>query len=304
MRPGLWNGCFAVRPTFGAVSVEGFVTCIRAIDMPGFLGRDLSKCREFAAAWYGNDLPKAHFKPISKIIWATEFWNIMDAGQRTFAEEFTRDVEEYLGVKHEKLSFNDEWFKSPADEANGLSLDEYMKDVPNDLWYDGYHALDDFREKYQTKHGKNPYVSPVVRGDWADAKTITKAARDVAVERLAIHREWFLNKVMASNTHNTIVIVPVENISPRYRDDPPTFPRDGHGTMCSYLSPSIGAPELVVPIEQIPYDSKVTGKKEFLPFAVGIVGLPGTDLSLIDMVYECLRKVGRPTSVKTGSLIF
>jgi hypothetical protein len=26
--------------------------------MPGFLGRDLLKCREFAAKWYGDDLPK------------------------------------------------------------------------------------------------------------------------------------------------------------------------------------------------------------------------------------------------------
>ncbi|KAE9372706.1 amidase signature enzyme [Stipitochalara longipes BDJ] len=322
-RPGLWNGCFAVRPTFDAVSVDGFVTCIRAIDMPGFLGRDLLKCREFAAKWYGDEQPMQVAKSLSKIIWATEFWDIIEITQKQLAEEFTRDLEDFLGVKQVKVAFEEEWTKSPPEDARGQARDDYMKTVPNDLWYDGYHALDDFRERYEKKYNKKPYVSPVVRGDWEQEVSITKSARDEAIKRLGIHREWFYTQIMTMDSHNSVVIVPIENMSPRYRDDPPTFSRDGHGVMCSYLSPSIGAPEVVVPAGQIPYKSKLTGKTEYLPFAVGIIGLPGmwsdaelsgkrisnltiqgTDLSLMDMIYEFLRHSGRPTSVQTGSLMF
>ncbi len=49
----------------------------------------------------------------------------------------------------------------PAQNVSAHSIQ-----VPGDLWYDGYHALDDFREQYERKYNKKPYVSPVVRNDW------------------------------------------------------------------------------------------------------------------------------------------
>lgn len=36
--------------------------------MPGFLGRDLSKCREFAAKWYGDNLPNQIVKVMIKLL--------------------------------------------------------------------------------------------------------------------------------------------------------------------------------------------------------------------------------------------
>lgn len=36
----------------------------------------------------------------------------------------------------------------------------------NDILYDGYHSLDDFRAKHQQKFGVPPYVSPPNRTFW------------------------------------------------------------------------------------------------------------------------------------------
>lgn len=36
--------------------------------MPGFLGRDLLKCRDFAAKWYGDKLPKQIVKVTLKLL--------------------------------------------------------------------------------------------------------------------------------------------------------------------------------------------------------------------------------------------
>lgn len=44
-------------------------------------------------------------------------------------EALVRDLEQSLGVKHTKLSFNALWHSTAPKEANGLSLQEYMKDV-------------------------------------------------------------------------------------------------------------------------------------------------------------------------------
>jgi hypothetical protein len=49
----------------------------------------------------------------------------------------------------------------------------------------------------------------------AEAKVITKSDRDNAVQRHAIHREWFLSTVMNVHSQNAVMIVPIE-----------TFPQD------------------------------------------------------------------------------
>ena len=48
--------------------------------------------------------------------------------------------------------------------------------------------------------------------------TITQAERDTAIIRLKVYREWFFREVMQVKKSNSIVIIPIENISPRYRD--------------------------------------------------------------------------------------
>jgi hypothetical protein len=119
------------------------------------------------------------------VIWATDFWGYIDSNQVEFAEHFVNDIESQLGLTHVKVSFVNEWAKSPPPEAEGASLDDYMvpvsfafvlplPDIPIDtLWqaaewvgYFGYHSSDTFREKHREKFGTPPYVSPPNRKAW------------------------------------------------------------------------------------------------------------------------------------------
>lgn len=54
-----------------------------------------------------------------------------------------------------------------------------------------------------------------------DSKTITKAQREDAVERLRVFREWFRKNIIESDKGHAILILPVENVYPRYRDEHP-----------------------------------------------------------------------------------
>ena len=48
---------------------------------------------------------------------------------------------------------------------------------------------------------------------------IIKAERDSAIARIDVYRKWFFQEVMQVDKHASIVVIPIENISPRYRDD-------------------------------------------------------------------------------------
>lgn len=50
---------------------------------------------------------------------------------------------------------------------------------------------------------------------------ITHGERNIAVDRLEVYRKWFLKEVMRVDQFDTLVILPIENISPRYRDEVP-----------------------------------------------------------------------------------
>lgn len=53
------------------------------------------------------------------------------------------------------------------------------------------------------------------------SEQIRKETRDEAVNRIRHYKKWFLKTVMRSETSNPIIVLPIEHISPRYRDEPP-----------------------------------------------------------------------------------
>lgn len=64
------------------------------------------------------------------------------------------------------------------------------------------------------------------------------------------------------------------------------------------------APEVTAPVGDIPYNSTVTLREERLPVAVSLIGSPGTDLLLVDVVEKGMKAGGLATKVKTGSSMY
>jgi hypothetical protein len=99
-------------------------------------------------------------------------------------DEFLSDLEAAQGVKAKKISVAEEWKQTAPSEVDRAPLDEYFKDVQCPLFtiqmrktdisqvgvrtfcYGLYHALDDFRNEYHQKYGREPYVNPVTRWRW------------------------------------------------------------------------------------------------------------------------------------------
>ena len=126
-RPGHWNGCFAMRPSHGVLPVDGYIPSFRRFDVPTFFGRDLEICRQFAEHWYCHELPHSFPLPPA-IIYPTDYMAlIQNKEQLRLIGDFVADLERSLGVKHQKVSFNEVWEHAPPSEARGKSLQDYMR---------------------------------------------------------------------------------------------------------------------------------------------------------------------------------
>ncbi|KAL6812437.1 amidase signature domain-containing protein [Trichoderma sp. SZMC 28015] len=94
------------------------------------------------------------------------------------------------------------------------------------------------------------------------------------------------------------------------KDDPPKDDRPNSrrphqsGINALTLGPVMEAPVLAVPIGQTSYKSRVNQKEEFSPFAVALMGPPGTDIRLIRKVMKVMKSLEIPTKVKTGQFMY
>ncbi|KAJ5718895.1 uncharacterized protein N7483_009977 [Penicillium malachiteum] len=199
------------------------------------------------------------------------------------------------------ISVEDAWRDQPPDEAGGLPLADFINPATASLACDVYHNSSDFREQHRKKFKREPFTTFPNRRLWEVGKTISEEERDSGFKDIEAYARWFNEIILKESRANALMILPLESMCPRYRDEAPSFerpPQQGINTLA--LAPVLKAPALAVPIAEISYKSRISQITERLPFAVCIVSPPGTDLVLLDCVRDVLIASGRPTVVKTG----
>lgn len=53
-------------------------------------------------------------------------------------------------------------------------------------------------------------------------KTMPKEERDKGLERIGIYGRWFKDTILTHEHSNALIVLPIESVCPRYRDEPPT----------------------------------------------------------------------------------
>ncbi|KAL8963649.1 MAG: hypothetical protein Q9193_000118 [Seirophora villosa] len=277
-----------------AGSSSGSAAAVSSYDWLDFaIGSDnVSKFKDFACAWYGADLGpdrvtqsasssfgnpslRVYGKP-PKIFYPLEFMQKVGGEQKRQIDEFVRDLESTLGVKKTMLSLAREWETSAPESLAKQGLQVYMQNAPTHaFFYDLYHNFDKFREDFDAKYTKTPYVSPMLRWRWQIAQDLTQDQREDAIERLETFKGWFLDKVMRVDDHTSFMVFPIEEMTPNYRDEPPASPTMPKSISMLDIAPTLAAPELAIPIGELAYESRVSNRTEFLPVAVSLMGPPG-----------------------------
>ena len=108
------------------------------------------------------------------------------------------------------------------------------------------------------------------------AKNVTDDQRDELMNRLHIYKSWALDHIFRVNDGGgVLVVLPIENGEPNYRDAPPPPFSLISGFSPLYLSPISGTPEVTAPIGEMTYVSRISNRKEPMPISVSVASSPG-----------------------------
>ncbi|KAJ4357191.1 uncharacterized protein N0V89_001766 [Didymosphaeria variabile] len=286
--------------TDGAVSTEGVISVYPGYDTPGVFGRDLAKFENFIWNWYGEGIKNKSIKS-PRLFVPPDFFTDITGHQLELVEHFIEDLEISLQTKVHRQSIAETWKKSaPVDERD---INVYLENATQHSYYHAaFHAFDGFRKAYKAKYNRAPFITESNRWLWQLGSEVSSKERDDMNNRIQTFRTWFLKHYMKSDEQDTIIILPISQVKPNYRDafTSQIGKKATTGLRTTYLSPYVGAPELAVPIGHLNFESRISGNTESLPVAVAVMGPPGSDMALVKLVLESLRASKRPTAVSTG----
>ncbi|OQE96572.1 hypothetical protein PENNAL_c0001G10969 [Penicillium nalgiovense] len=158
--------------------------------------------------------------------------------------------------------------------------------------YAYYHSFAAFRENSAEKYnGKPSYVLPSVQYRWGNGASVFGEQHKDAIQRMDTYKEWLINTTLAKSTSvvERLVILSIADAAPNYRDEQSQSPRWQVHANQLLLPPILGAPDIAIPIGDV-------------PFVIGIMGAPTKDLKL-QTIEKIMHLLGRPTTVTTASRI-
>lgn len=303
-RPALVNGIFQFRPSHDSVvSLSGMVETFPWFDTPVVFARSLDILGRILPSW----LPKSQSGRLSgstNIMYPLDYLPTPVPAQMKLIDELVEDLVTCFRCSVTKISLRDSWKQSPPDGADP-DIEGYLKDViVHTYYYSYYHLTSGWVDKYKDRFGHEPYVIQFVKQRWESGAAVTPHQHEEGLKKLEVYRKWLLDTLCLSHGNKTLVVLPIAPVKPHYRDDRTESPRYQSATDELFLSPILKAPDVVVPIGEVPYESRVTGRREWLPVGVNLVGAPGMDKWLFDAVTMVLEASGRPDKVSSGSRIF
>ncbi|KAL6806958.1 amidase signature domain-containing protein [Trichoderma sp. SZMC 28013] len=328
------HGVYSIRASAQAASLQGWRNDSQNYAAMGLLNRNLHDLLSLSQLTLNTSNANMSFP--KRIIYPLDFASTTESDQ-TQDDKFVAMLEQFLEVKADKIRLSDAWDAHPPKEANGQTLEEYMKEAPfSSFCSDFYHEYQDFRGDYKNKFGREPYVEATPRFRWGIGENESKQDYAIHRERIEVFRKWFGDNIMPTlGDSETIMVLPFGPHTVQYRDDLPRPPSRIDGIGPEALAPLLGLPHLVIPCElfsntlasfpplssfpfeqrctdesinitvaQTSYHSRVTDKSESRPFTGSIMGPHGSDIMILQLAKAALGLAEWRSRVDTGRWAF
>ncbi|KAK4452746.1 amidase signature domain-containing protein [Podospora aff. communis PSN243] len=274
--PARAAGVQGLRLSGKSLPMDGVVPSSEEFDSLAILTRSLDELREFTSLSFDGTLST---KLPNKILYPTDWMPYKMPEQQQLNEKFLAAMEDVLGVKHTKINLASMWKESPPAAAEGKSIAEYLENTGFWLmYYDNYHTFDDFREGYKRKFGKEVYVSPSQRWKWDLGAKVTPGQRAQGLRECEVYREWVQQHVLTRDSEGNgeaVIILPLGNAKPDYRDQESGPPSIVKSFEPKYFGSVLGLPQIVTPVGQLAYESRISHRREFVPVIATIAGARG-----------------------------
>ena len=324
------NGLFGNRPTHGVMDLAGVLGATSLFNTVGIFARDALLFTKVGAQMLGP-VRQPRLKAVAKkynLLYPTRAPNLanpdphhcgqhrwfphpsVDPAYWTMAEKhlesFVANLEFNLNCERIPININEVWRATPP-IGQPRSLDEATGHIYSALttYFALHTAIDQFRKKYRTKHGRDPRISETVQRRLEYGSQLSEEQIVKALEAMGAFSNWTLNLFDSYDQEaTTLLVFPQSCGRPDYRDDIPDRSVLFNDTFSIYaFGYLVGCPDYTIPVAEVPYISRVTKNTEYLPVSISLVGRPGTDLELFDVV-EQLHKNGVISSVQTGRRMY
>ncbi|KAI1456282.1 amidase signature enzyme [Annulohypoxylon moriforme] len=301
-RPAMVNGVWEFRPSHDLVNLKGMVISYERFDTPCVFSRDFYHLRRVLQSWIRPWSPSTT-NPY-EIVYLLDYLPIGNEAQMKGIQSFIDDMLIHLSATERKISIRETW-KEHHPAGLPENIDDYLKDVITQTYYYAFaHSLDKFRKDYADSHGgEPPYMIPFVHERCKKGEAVSPAQNEEATKKLDIYKKW-LSDTLFKRDKEVLIVLPVAKAEPNYRDTISPSPLDQSALDELFFQPILGAPDIVIPIGDIPYESRITKKTEYLPVVANVVGEPKKDYQLLSAIDKVLEKSKRHTSVITGPRMF
>ncbi|KAI1325914.1 amidase signature domain-containing protein [Xylariaceae sp. FL0255] len=326
--PAAVAGVFGNRPSQDIMTLDGVLPLSAYMDTPAFMARSASNFATWGKAWYGaaNASLKSYSKFPSKRLYPIDipginttkypspgFFPSTDNNAQAIFDKFTKNLEAFLGVKKTVLDFYTEYKETSG--AKVCPLDQLRGVWELMTAYEQYRSVvSPLKEAYGAiNNGDHPYLDPPVAENAAYGAKATEALFNEALTNKTMFKNWLDSHVLTpelSSAHcsSALLIHPIWSGTPSYRDNYPTeSPADaGESFVWNQYSISqlAGVPEVVLPVGEVEYTSRVTVTTKKLPVVVSINAAAGCDLMLYELVSRLAEEGIIPNEVKTGATLF
>ncbi|OQD75416.1 hypothetical protein PENDEC_c007G03836 [Penicillium decumbens] len=220
------------------------------------------------------------------------------------SRKFVVKLEKFLDTRREHVDISKHWEETHSGEAPSNIQDLLNTTYATLVSVYQYNSLAlPFYADYAKKNGDrrlfiNP--GPLARWTWGQENG-GDAAYDIALKNKTIFKDWWESDGFGVAHKETcsegIYLYPYTIGETHAPTAPPIGFSDGRiGVMA-------GAPDFVVPVGEIPYNSTVSLKTEYMPVTMSFVASRGCDLMLVNLIRE-LEDAGILRPVKTGTRMY
>lgn len=314
--PAAAQGVFAIRFSKGALPREGVFRLNDHLDSVGFFARDVELLSHITSHWLSanggpHDQSEGNLSIPTNVIYPWFSFPHQDPDTLDTHDRFVASLAEFTKGTRIELDLDDKW-KQTDPLGSGLSIYDDLKTTTAHLQLAGFSdAVKPFQEEYRREFRMDPYLDRVNSEKMRVAeRSLTPSIRYEMVRQKDAFSRFVREKLIksagkASDTFGTVMVWPFNPQEPQYRDTyPPLTPHVNWRWDVDYTAPLAGLPQVIVPIGQYEYKSRITGNTEYLPICASVVGPAGSDIALMQLLSRFLRgsKVW-PVAVKSGRYI-
>lgn len=308
------QGIFGNRPSTGAISLEHVIPLSPVSDTAGIFARSGNLWAAATKAYYPN--MQSNWTTFPRTLYSSPSLSDLSALSAetpsetiTLIEDFIQNLGDFLGTEAAPGNYSQLWANTRADSPTVeemLNL-TYAVFVSHDQWkLLGKPFFDDYAA---SNGGRQPYVNPgpLVRWKWGQTYA-TDEIYDQALRNISTFKEWYetdgYGRHDPESCSESVYTYAFSTGEPSYRDTYLTAPTNPPlGMSDSRVSVIAGAPEVVIPIGEVPYNSTKSLQVEYLPVSMALRMARGCDYVLANLVAKLEEEeIVRP--VAAGSRLF